>query len=147
MKLKTLDELRQVAEVRSPHEHDRMSKQERLDRWAEVLELTSQPYLHSLFETEYESPRRRCELRVNNSPLSVAFQDPVLRAEGLRSDKYGDAIDFFELSHADLHFIVGHCYHGPTMSPRAVACRVRDAARRAGRKSFLERFFSLRLMF
>ncbi len=59
MKLKTLKELKQVADVRPPLERDRMSKQKRLERWAEVLELAPQRYLRSLYETEYVSRRRR----------------------------------------------------------------------------------------
>ncbi len=46
MKLKTLVELKQVAEVRPPLTRDRMSKRQRLERWAEVLELAPQRYLH-----------------------------------------------------------------------------------------------------
>ncbi len=127
MKLKTLEELKQVAEVRSPLKRDRMSKQERLERWAEVLDLAPQGYLRSLYETEYTSQDQRDALREDNSPLTVAFQDPVLRAEGLQSDGYGDAIKFFELSDDDLHYIVCYCYHGPTMTPTEVARRVRGA--------------------
>ncbi len=138
MKLKTLEELKQVAEVRSPLKRDRMSKQERLERWAEVLELAPQGYLRSLYETEYTSQDQRDALREDNSPLTVAFQDPVLRAEGLQSDGYGDAIKFFELSDDDLHYIVCYCYHGPTMMPTEVARRVRGAARRTARKSFVQ---------
>ena len=147
MRLKTLEELRQVAYVRSPLERDRMSKQERLARWAEVLELAPQRYLRSLYETEYASRRQRCALREDNSPLTVAFQDPVLRAEGLQSDRYGDAMIFFELSDYDLHYIVCYCQHGPAITPMAVAGRVRAAARRAARKSFVQRLLSLRTMF
>lgn len=129
MNLKTLEELTQVVEVRSPLERDRMSKQERLERWAEVLERAPQRYLRSLYETEYASRRQRCTLREDNSPLTVAFHDPVLRAEGLQSDSYGDAINFFELSDDDLHYIVCYCHHGPTMTPKAVARRVRAVTR------------------
>ncbi len=125
MKLKTLKELTQVADVRPPLERDRMSKQKRLERWAEVLELAPQRELRSLYETEHTAQRRRYALREDNSSLTVAFQDPVLRAEGLQSDGYGDAIKFFELSDDDLHYIVCYCYHGPTMTPTEVARRVR----------------------
>ncbi len=139
MKLKTLEELKQVAEVRPPLARDRMSKRQRLERWAEVLELAPQRYLRSLFETEYMSRRRRYALREDNSPLTVAFEDSVLRAEGLQSDRYGDVLKFFELSNGELHHIVCYCDHGPTMAPRAVATRVRAAAPQTERKSFVRR--------
>ncbi len=127
MKLKTLEELKQVAQVRPPLARDRMSNRQRLERWAEVLELAPQRYLRSLFETEYMSRRRRYALREDNSPVTVAFEDSVLRAEGLESDRYGDALKFFELSDDELHHMVCYCHHGPTMAPRAVATRVRAA--------------------
>ncbi len=139
MKLKTLEELKQVAEVRPPLERDRMSKQKRLERWAEVLELAPQRELRSLYETEYARRRQRYALRADNSPLTVAFHDPVLRAEGLQGDEYGAAINFFELSDDDLHYIVCFCHHGRTMTPAEVARRVRAAARWAARKSFVQR--------
>ncbi len=139
MKLKTLEELKQVAEVRPPLTRDRMSKRQRLARWAEVLELAPQRYLRSLYETEYTSPRRLYAMRQENSPLTVAFQDPVLRAEGLESDRYGDALKFFELSDDELHHIVCYCDHGSTMSPNTVAHRVRAAAGQTERESFVRR--------
>ncbi len=140
MKLKTLEELKQVADVCPPLTRDRMSKRQRLERWAEALELAPQRHLRSLYETEYTSPRRRYALRQENSPLTVAFQDPVLRAEGLRSDRYGDALKFFKLSHGELHHIVCYCHHGPTMAPPAVATRVRSAAGRTELiRSFVQR--------
>ena len=141
MKLKTLEELKRVAEVRPPLTRDRMSKRQRLARWAEVLELAPQRYLHSLFETEYMWPRRRYAMRQDCSPLTVAFEDPVLRAEGLESDRYGDALKFFELSNGELHHIVCYCHHGSIMSPEAVAYRVRVAARQTERDSFGRRMF------
>ncbi len=143
MKLKTLEELKQVAEVRPPLARDRMSKRQRLERWAEALERAPQRYLRSLFETEYKSPERRYALREDNSPLSIAFEDSVLRAEGLESDRYEDALKFFELSDRELHHIVCYCHHGPTMAPRAVATRVRAAAAQTERKSFVRRMIPL----
>ncbi len=139
MKLKTLEELKRVAEVRPPLARERMSKRQRLARWADALERAPQRYLRSLFETEYMSPRRRYALREDNSPLTVAFEDPVLRAEGLQSDRYGDALKFFELSDGELHDIVCYCHHGLTMPPKAVARRVRAAAGQTERKSFVRR--------
>ncbi len=137
MKLKTLEELKQVAQVRPPLKRDRMSKRRRLERWAEALERAPQHHLRSLYETEYMSPGRRYTLREDNSPLTVAFEDPVLRAEGLQSDRYGDTLKFFKLSDGELHHIVCYCHHGPTMAPRAVATRVR--APQTERKSFVRR--------
>ncbi len=142
MKLKTLEELKRVAKVRPPLGRDTMSRRQRLVRWAEALERAPQRYLRSLFESEYMWPRRRYALREDNSPLTVAFEDPVLRAEGLQSDRYGDALKFFELSNGELHHIVCYCHNGSTMSPKAVAHRVRVAAEQTERKSFVRRMIT-----
>jgi hypothetical protein len=104
-----------------------MSKRERLQRWAEVLEQNGGT-LRSLYETEFVPYRRRRTMREDNSPLTVAFEDPVLRGQGLKGDTYGDAIDFFELSNADAHRILCYCHAGHTISARMVGERVRRLA-------------------
>jgi hypothetical protein len=58
----------------------------------------------------------------------VAFEDPVLRAAGLRGDRVGDAGAFFDLSHRELHRLVCYCHHGRTVSPGTVATRLRMIA-------------------
>jgi hypothetical protein len=65
-------------------------------------------------------------LRADNSPLTVAFEDPVLYAEGLTSDKLGDALTFFETSEDNAHCIMCSCLYAQTMSAGMVASRVRS---------------------
>ena len=76
----------------------RLTRRERLERWAEALERDPGRRLSTLHEIEHKPRDERRALRVENSPLSVAFADPVLRADGLASDKFGDATDYFELA-------------------------------------------------
>ena len=71
-------------------------------------------------------------MRRVNSPFSIAFEDPVLRAEGLGSDTYGDAKRFFELTDRQLHNIVCYCHLGASISAEATACRVRAAINGSG---------------
>jgi hypothetical protein len=130
MERKTVDELKGVAEIYGP----RMSKQQRLLRWADLLDRQANRILNSLMEVEYLPPRERAEMQVDNSALSVAFEDPVLRAEGLKSDKFGDAVNFFELSEDEAHWVVCYCHHGRQVDARTVAGAVRDLAR-TGRSS------------
>jgi hypothetical protein len=66
------------------------------------------------------------------SPFSVAFDDPVLRAEGLTGDSYGDAKRFFELTDRQLHNIVCYCHLGASTSAEAAAGRVRAAVGGSG---------------
>ena len=141
MKQKSLQELRDVAEVRSVLDYE-MSKQERLMRWADLLEENSHQSLRSLYETEYASLRNRAAMREDHSPLTVAFEDPLLRAQGLQSDSYGDAIKFFGLSDGDLHYVVCYCLYGHTMTPKTVALRVRALARKASRRAIWQRMMA-----
>ncbi len=128
MERKTIGELEGVAEIHSAQ----MSKQQRLVRWADLLDRQANRILTSLMEVEYLPPRDRAEMQVDNSALSVAFEDPVLRAEGLKSDKFGDAVNFFELSEDEAHWVVCYCHHGRQVDARTVAGAVRDLARTRG---------------
>ena len=79
--------------------------------------------------TEFGTRPEREAKRADNSPLTVAFEDPILRVEGLRGDRVGDAVEFFDLSHDEVHRLVCYCHHGLTVSPGTVAARVRMMAR------------------
>jgi hypothetical protein len=75
------------------------------------------------------TPRHQWKaLRVDKSPLTVAFDDPVLRASGLASDQLGDAISFFELSERQTHRLLCTCMHGFSMSAGQAARIVRSLA-------------------
>src|SRR5262245_28926967 len=130
MKHKILEEIRDVADILPAYlgTHP-LSRRERLERWAEALEREGRRSLKTLFETEYARPAKRAALRADDSPLSVAFSDPRLRAEGLAGDTVGDATAFFGISERQLHEILCFCYHGATMSANVAAERVRHAAR------------------
>ena len=66
-------------------------------------------------------------MRHDNSPLTVALEDAIFRAQGLRDDTYGEAKRFFELTDRQLHEIVCHCHVGATIRARWAASRVRAA--------------------
>ena len=107
-----------------------LSPRKRLERWAEVLE--RQPArLRAIPDVEQGGRRERDARRVDQSPLTVAYEDPVLRAAGLGGDTIGDAAAFFGLSHAQLHHLVCYCHHGLTLDPRATAAEVRALTQRA----------------
>lgn len=131
MELKRLDDIRGVAHILpnwlSPCPP---SKSERLERWAEALEREGGRHLKTLYEVEYAPPAERAGLRADDSPLTVAFNDPGLRAEGLAGDTMGAAVAFFGISERELHDILCFCHHGATMTADAAAVRIRAAAAR-----------------
>jgi hypothetical protein len=125
MEHRPLVELQTVADLtvepRSP-----MSRRERLARWAELLERDPKRRLSPLHEIEYKGPQARRAVRAENSPLTVAYEDPVLRAEGLGSDMLGDALDFFGLTEDQAHFAFCSCHMGSVFEARTAARRVRS---------------------
>jgi hypothetical protein len=58
----------------------------------------------------------RDALRGIDSPISVAFADPILRAAGPEDDTYGEAKRFFEITEGELHDVLCFCHHGDGMS-------------------------------
>jgi hypothetical protein len=128
MKYRNLEQIAREADVRPALG---MSRRERLERWAELLAQQPERRLCAIEGTEFGTRRERRAKRADGSPITVAFQDPVLRAGGLRGDRVGDAVDFFELSAGDVHHLICYCHHGHTVSAGAVAARLRPMARRA----------------
>jgi hypothetical protein len=127
MKHQTLEQLKVVAEVHPDHVPPAMTRAERLERWAELLEKEPDRKLATLHGTEYQPEAKRQTMRSEGSPISIAFQDPVLRAQGLANDTYGEAKRFFEVSDWQLHEIVCYCHVGETMRAANAASRVRRA--------------------
>jgi hypothetical protein len=122
MEHRTSAELEGFAEVISPQ---KLSKTELLERWALVLEKRKGARLRTLREIEYRPVKEQSALREENSPLTVAFEDPVLRSAGLRNDTLGEGARFFGLSPAQLHEMVCYCHFGETVATEVVAARVR----------------------
>lgn len=127
MRHQTLDQLHTVAEVRRDLTHPGMDRTQRLERWAELLEQQPNRLLAALAGTEYRSPPERDVMRGEGTPISVAFEDPLLRDEGLKDDSYGQAKSFFELTDNQLHEIVCYCHVGATMQASRAAQSVRYA--------------------
>lgn len=132
MEYKSLDQIERDADVRSSVGQARkMSRRERLERWAGALEQQKGRYLRSIDGTEFGTRSERHSKRADDSPLTVAFADAVLRAEGLRGDRVGDAVDFFGLSEHDVHRLVCYCHYGRAISAAVAADHVRAIARHA----------------
>ena len=136
MKYRSLEQIAPDADV---HLGRGMSRRERLERWAELLKGQPDRRLCAIEGTEFGSRSEREAKRSDHSPLTVAFDDPVLRAEGLRGDRVGDAVEFFDLREDQVHYLVCYCHHGQTVSPGTVAGRVRAMARQRERATLSSR--------
>ncbi len=125
MKHQTLEHLQVVAEVDQDYPRRAMSRRQRLERWAELLERNPDRRLSTLHQTEYQPTRARATMRGDGSPIAVAFEDPVLRAAGLENDSYGEAKRFFKLTDGQLHEIICYCHFGATVNAATAAHHIR----------------------
>ncbi|CCV15260.1 hypothetical protein [Mesorhizobium sp. STM 4661] len=127
MKHQTLDQLHAVADVHAEATYLVETRSQRLERWAKLLEQNPDRRLEAFAGTEYKPAEIREMMRYDGSPITVAFEDPIFRAQGLTDDTYGEARRFFELTDWQLHDIVCHCHVGATIRARWAASRVRAA--------------------
>ncbi|WP_296743564.1 hypothetical protein [Mesorhizobium sp.] len=130
MKHQTVEQLHGIAEVEPTF--PAMTRRERLERWAMLLEQNPERCLSAFPGTEFMSLDVRSKAQCLGSPLSVAFADPILCAQGLKDDTYGEAKRFFELADWQLHAIVCHCHVGGTMKAGWAAVQVRSAFKEQG---------------
>ncbi|MDA8229881.1 MAG: hypothetical protein M0006_00930 [Magnetospirillum sp.] len=129
MQHQDLDRIRGAKSLDPMFVRQKLSRAERLNRWADLLESQAGRPLPALEDVEYVTPGVRRDMRKDDSPLAVAFADPVLRADGLASDRLGDAMDYFGLSDRQAHWLLCDCHYGGRMTASEVASRVRDEAR------------------
>jgi hypothetical protein len=137
MEHKTLSELAVTGHVASTLP---LRRDERLCRWAAALEQLGPVPLNTLWRTEFTLRQVRPSSRADNSPLTVAYNDPVLRAAGLKDDSYGEAMRFFEISDRQLHWLVCFCRHGQSILADTAARCVRTIA--SGQRSWFARLFA-----
>src|SRR4029450_8483314 len=132
MEHRTTAELKGFSEVIHPH---KLSKKELLERWVLALDKRKGTRLCTLRETEYKPVEEQSALRQENSPLTVAFEDPVLRSAGLTNDTFGEVARFFGLSHWQHHH-VGCGRHSALPELRDVCLRICDRRGAFGRNCF-----------
>jgi len=134
MEHKPLDQIRSEAKVvpfvpRSK-ESSRLLRRQRLERFAALLDRHDCP-VRLLSRIEYLREAERMLLRADQSPLTIAYADESLRAQGLAGDRLGDAIAFFNLTAAEAHHLLCDChYTSASVDSKMVAARARSIARR-----------------
>lgn len=131
MEHKHLDQLRSIADVQPRP----MTRQERLQRWIDLLEKDPTRRLNSLGEIEFKPPAERALIREDNSPLTVAYEDPILRADGLASDRLGDVMRYFEISDGQAHYALCSCLSGRMADSASYAQRLRNTTGNASWQS------------
>jgi hypothetical protein len=142
MRRQSLKQVQKTANVyhRLP-QIDLSTQRGRLERWNELLRQEPVRLLTTFTNTEYLSPELRDRLRCDDSPISVAFADPLMREAGLSGDTYGDAKRFFGLTDRQLHRIVCYCHHGAQTYAAGIACQIRAAYPSMGGSRLLSRIW------
>ena len=128
MEHKPLYELETIADVKRA-ETVFLTREQRLERWIEALEAQPERLLRPLYEIEYSPLDERRECRADNSPLTVAHEDPVLRAQGLQSDRLGDCMDFLNLTEHQMHYAFCSCHVSTSFKAKQAANRLRHLSR------------------
>ena len=129
MEQRTIAEVAKSAQVFSTAETARAMRRERLERLARLLEDHNGP-VQMLTQIEYLRRAERLLLRRDGSPLTIAYNDPVFRAQGLAGDRLGDAMTFFTLDDRDAHHLFCDCHYRTGVSSQVIATQVRAVAQR-----------------
>jgi hypothetical protein len=125
MEYNTIEYLARVARVHPEGTRERrLLRRERLYRFADVLD-RFRGHVTLLSQAEYFPRSERMLLRNDQSALTVAFNDPVLREEGLEGDRFGDAVRFFQLTQWEAHELFCDCHYTGPITPGKVARRAR----------------------
>jgi len=135
MKHQSIDQLGAVAEIVQFEPQEKMTRRQRLERWADMLD-RNPGKLNALARIEHMSPTERPQARVENSPLEIAFKDAMLREDGLTGDRLGDAMAFFGLSDRQAHRLLCDCHYSGSMTGAGLATRVRRIAQGGWRAWF-----------
>lgn len=129
MQHKSISDIAKVARISSDTPvSPRVLRRDRLERFAALLEQRKGP-VRLLSRLEYLPRAERVLLRADNSVLTVAFEDPAFRAQGLKSDRFGDVTEFFHLTSSEAHHLFCDCHYAGMVSPGTIATRARSIAR------------------
>lgn len=105
-----------------------LSRQQRLFRWAELLEREPARHFETLPSINCLPVTERVLPSPSGSPIEAAYRDPVLRIEGLCSSSAAAALVFFQLSHAEFDRILGRRRRPHEQTGRYIAWRIRNVA-------------------
>ncbi len=107
-----------------------MVRRRRLERLASLLDAHQKP-VQLFLAMEWVPKKERPALRQDGSPLTIAYDDPHFRREGLAGDSVGEGMAFFHLSMRQVHALFCECMyaHSPEQeTSKLVAERIRSLA-------------------
>ena len=129
MEHKPLVELQAIADVQSSETQTPLTHGQRLERWIALLQADPGRKLRSLHEIEHLSAACRRECRAENSPLTVAYEDPILRLAGLKQRPCRRLHRVFEMTDKQMHHAFCSCHVGASLTGQEAAERLRHVMR------------------
>jgi hypothetical protein len=123
MKKISLDRLAAFAAVTNARDLP-VTRSQRLRRWRDLLLRQGDRPLRPLLHLEFRDPEDRAQCRADNSPLALAYADPLLRAAGLDGDTVRHAEAFFGLNARQTHYVLCDCHYLGSMGAGRVARRI-----------------------
>lgn len=142
MKHQSPEQLREAAAIVAANPITTMTRRERINRWADLLD-QHPGSMEALYRIEYlPEDERRAYRGGDNTPLAVAYRDPVLRRDGLGGETLGDAMDYFAMSDDDAHHLLCDCHYMGSLTGRSLAGRLRRYAAVGGVMAWAGSFFS-----
>ena len=106
-----------------------MTRRQKLERWVQVLrEQYCNVLLANLRRIEYMNEQQFNAAREDNSILTAAANDPVLKEAGLQNDTVGEARRFFELTSGQLHSMTCFCLSASESTGKEAAARIERSA-------------------
>ncbi len=128
MKHQTPEQLRDAAAVVAANPIVTLSRRERLHRWADLLDQHNGP-MQALYRIEYlPEAERRAYDGGTDTPIAIAYGDPVFRGDGLAGNTLGDAMDYFAMSDEDAHHLLCDCHYMGSLTGHNLAARLRRYA-------------------
>ena len=128
MKHLSPEQLREAAVIVAANPITTMTRRERLNRWAELLDQHAGS-MEALYRIEHlPAAERRAYRGGESTPLAVAYRDPVLRGDGLAGNTLGDAMDYFAMNDEDAHHLLCDCHYMGSLTGHNLAARLRRYA-------------------
>jgi hypothetical protein len=108
---KELDELLETTKPFEPvKQPEPMSRKEKLEHWATLVN-SYKSRIQMLHEVEYHPLWALREMKAPRASIyDIAVNDPKLQAAGLTNPTIGGAIDFFELTQNEVHYLSCDCH-------------------------------------
>ncbi|MCW1432441.1 hypothetical protein [Novosphingobium sp. JCM 18896] len=105
-----------------------LTRDERLARWAELLAREPDEIFQLLPPKWIHSRLGFDDVSIEDTPLEIAWRDPIFRVDGLAKSTVQELREYFELSDRELDRIVGGSWKFPCRPSWQVVRRIQNVS-------------------